>query len=140
MICVSAFTLSSCNDKIEIQQHYDYALSTMPVPSEVELGEEVEIRCELIKSGNYAEGQHTIRYFQTEGDGELRIEYGAPLRPNDRYILTKDKFYLYYTSRSAEQQSIDIYIEDGWQVQKYTFEFSNKQVEEEEDAGVEQNL
>ncbi len=130
VLALCTVTISSCSDKIEVQHNYDYALQTMPVPSELALGESAEIRCTLIKQGNYEQNQFTLRYFQPEGKGELKMDDGTVFKPNDRYILNRDRFYLYYTSQSEEQQTIDIYIEDGWQVQKYTFEFNNVSVEE----------
>ncbi len=129
-ICVATLSLSSCSDEIEIQHYYDYALQTMPVPSELAQGESAEIRCTLIKQGEYSETTFTMRYFQTDGEGELRMDDGTVFKPNDRYILSRDSFYLYYTSHCTDQQSIDIYIEDGYQVQKYTFSFTNKSVSE----------
>ncbi len=127
-----AITTIACNDKIEVQQIYDYVLQTMPVPSELEEGETAEIRCKLIKNGYYEDAHFTIRYFQTEGYGELRINNGEPLIPNDRYKIDNDTFNLYYTSRCREQQDIDIYIEDNFgQVQQYSYSFADSSVEKE---------
>ena len=33
--------------------------------------------------------------------------------PNDRYPLDREVFRLYYTSRSDDQQAIDVYVEDN---------------------------
>ena len=33
--------------------------------------------------------------------------------PNDRYPLDREVFRLYYTSRSDDQQTIDVYVEDN---------------------------
>ena len=54
--------------------------------------------------------------------------------PNDRYPLDKTSFRLYYTSRSDDQQVIDVYIEDnmGQMVQK-SFSFQNENTESDED-------
>lgn len=132
-MCVAAFSLTSCNDKIEVQQVYDFVMSTMPVPSELTIGETVELRCEILKNGYYDNAQFTIRYFQTDGEGELSLDDGTVFLPNDRYALDREVFRLYYTSQCDDQQSIDIYIEDNFgQVQKYTFSFTNENIEEEE--------
>lgn len=125
-----AVSLASCSDKIEIQQVYDYALDIMPVQNTIMQGETAEIRCKLVKSGNYDGAQFTIRYFQIDGDGDLRLDDGTVFKPNDTYPLTKDVFRLYYTSHCTEAQHIDVYIEDNFnQEQKYTFEFTNKNEE-----------
>ncbi len=137
-IAVLLISLSSCSDKIEVQQSYDYALDVMPVPVRIENGETVEMRCELIKRGYYDNAIFTIRYFQPDGVGTLKMDDGTVFKPNDRYPLTKDVFRLYYTSNCEDAQQIDIYIEDNFnQVQMYTFEWANVTIEEEEDAGVE---
>ncbi len=125
-LCAGAATLTSCEDKIEVQKVYDYVMTTMPVPSELKVGETAELRCQIIKNGYYDEAQFTLRYFQTKGDGELKMDDGTVFLPNDRYILDREEFRLYYTSHCDDQQSIDIYIEDNYsQVQMYTFSFSN---------------
>ncbi len=129
MLCATVLSITSCSDEIEVQHYYDYVLQTMPVPSELKQGESAEIRCTLIKQGNYSETEFTLRYFQTDGEGELRLDDGTVFVPNDRYTLDRDSFYLYYTSHCDDAQSIDIYIEDGNQVQKYTFSFANDSAE-----------
>lgn len=50
-------------------------------------GETAEIRCQLVKEGNYDGSRFFIRYFQTDGKGELRIDDGTVLLPNDLYPL-----------------------------------------------------
>ncbi len=69
---------------------------------------------------------------QFTGEGELRLDDGTVFIPNDRYILDREVFRLYYTSHCTDQQSIDIYIEDNFgQEQKYTFTFQNETVAQE---------
>jgi len=121
-----------CNDTLEIQQVYSFDLYTMPVPKRIIEGEMVEIRCEIVKEGNYAGNVFYIRYFQPDGRGELKLDDGRVLLPNDLYPLKKDVFRLYYTSQSKEQQVIDIYIEDTFrQVVHKSFSFSNETIREE---------
>ena len=51
----------------------------------------------------------------------------------DRYPLTKDVFRLYYTSLSADRQTIDVYVEDNFgRVQQLTFSFNNEKAENKE--------
>lgn len=45
--------------------------------------------------------------------GELRMDDNEPFLPNDYYNLTKEAFSFYYTSRSDEQQVVDIYFFDN---------------------------
>lgn len=80
----------------------------------------------------YRETEYYIRYFQPEGKGQLRLEDGTILLPNDLYPLEKEVFRLYYKSMSTDQQTIDIYIVDshGQTIQK-TFSFNNESQDKE---------
>lgn len=130
VMCVAA-----CSDKLDVQQVYEFDMATMPVQNKIVVGEEAEIRCELIRSGVYQETKYYIRYFQPEGKGVLRLEDGTILLPNDLCPLEKEKFRLYYKSLSTEQQVIEVYIVDshGQMIQK-TFSFNNESLDKEEDA------
>ena len=67
-----SLTLISCDDDMDIQQSYPFTVETMPVPNKVTKGQTVEIRCELKKTGDFANTLYTIRYFQFEGEGTLK--------------------------------------------------------------------
>ncbi|MCL2650774.1 MAG: DUF3872 domain-containing protein [Candidatus Azobacteroides sp.] len=128
-----ACIVCACNDSLDINQVYGFDLVTMPIPKKIVQNETVEIRCQLVKEGNYTGTKYFIRYFQPDGDGELRLDDGRLLTPNDLFPLTKDVFRLYYTSHSTDQQSIDIYIEDNnGQVVQKSFSFTNENTEKEE--------
>lgn len=82
-----SLTLASCDDDMDIQQSYPFTVETMPVPNKVTKGQTVEIRCELKKTGEFANTLYTIRYFQFEGEGTLKMDNGITFLPNDRYLL-----------------------------------------------------
>ncbi|KAA6318595.1 hypothetical protein EZS27_031420, partial [termite gut metagenome] len=87
----------------------------------------VEIRCQLIREGNYQDTKFYIRMFQPDGVGQLKMDDGRILQPNDLYPLTKEVFRLYYTSLSSDQSVIDVYIEDSFgQVVQKAFSFQNE--------------
>lgn len=123
-ICMMLF---ACSDGLDIKQVYSFDVETMPVQKRIMMGETAEIRCTIIREGEYSEARYYIRYFQPDGKGELRLEDGTTLVPNDRYLLDNMVFRLYYTSRTTDQQTIDVYIEDnaGQMVQK-SFSFQNE--------------
>jgi hypothetical protein len=128
-----ACIVCACNSSLDITHMYAFDLLTMPVPKRIVQGQEVEIRCRLIKEGNYKATAYFIRYFQPDGKGELRMDDGTLLTPNDLFPLEKDEFRLYYTSRCSDQQTIDIYIEDSHgQVVERSFSFSNETIKKEE--------
>ncbi len=127
ILCVVA-----CNSKLDVQQVYEFDMAILPVQNKIVAGEEAEIRCELVREGVYRETEYYIRYFQPEGKGQLRLEDGTILLPNDLYLLEKEVFRLYYKSMSTDQQTIDIYIVDshGQTIQK-TFSFNNESQDKE---------
>ncbi|NYI51236.1 hypothetical protein F5613_003412 [Macellibacteroides fermentans] len=105
----------------------------MPVQKKIVQNETAEIRCQLVKEGDYEQAKFFIRYFQPDGKGELRMDDGTLLLPNDRYPLDRTTFRLYYTSRSTDQQVIDVYIEDNFrQVVQRTFSWQNENGDKEE--------
>ena len=85
---VAAVLLCACSDKLDIQQVYEFDLATLPVQSTIVEGGEAEIRCQLVRSGRYEETEYFIRYFQPTGKGELRLEDGTVLLPNDLCPMT----------------------------------------------------
>ena len=122
--------LSACNSQLDIQQQYPFTLSAMPVPKSLEIEETVEIRMKLLREGYFEETEYYIRYFQVDGAGDLKLEDGTVLLPNDLYKLTEGVFRLYYTSKSTDQQKIDIYVEDNFgQTEQISFNFNNKKEE-----------
>ena len=116
----------ACNDDLDIRARYLFDLAVMPVQKRIIENETAEIRCQLVKEGNYQDAKFYIRYFQPDGKGELRMDDGTVFLPNDRYPLERFSFRLYYTSRSDDQQTIDVYIEDNMgQVVQKNFTFQN---------------
>lgn len=129
-LLISAFMLSivgmlftSCNDKLEVLQAYDFSLTTMPVQKRIKQGETAEVRCQLNKSGNYKEAKFYIGYFQPDGVGTLKMDDGTVFLPNDTYSLDRETFRLYYTSECTDQQAIDLTVYDNFG-QRYDLSFS----------------
>ena len=128
-----AAIVCACNDRLDITQNYTFDLLTMPYQKKIIQGETVEIRCQIVKEGNYTGTKYFIRYFQTDGKGELRLDDGRVLTPNDLFPLTNDVFRLYYTSQCTDQQNLDIYIENNFnQMIQKSFSFSNETEKKEE--------
>lgn len=125
-VVLTGLFLTSCDDKIEVQQAYDFSLTTMPVQKRIKQGETAEIRLQLHKSGNYRETEFFISYFQPDGRGSLRMDDGAVFAPNDFYPLKRETFRLYYTSETTDQQQIDVYVYDSFgQRVDLSFSFQN---------------
>ncbi|AIJ35270.1 DUF3872 domain-containing protein [Porphyromonas gingivalis] len=132
LLALAMFCLSACNHELDIQQAYPFTVETMPVQKNIIKGQTVEIRCTLKRQGKFANTRYSIRYFQPDGKGRLKMDDGTVFKPNERYPLTKEKFRLYYTSRTTGQQVIDVYIEDSFgQVQQFSLSFNNDNNKEE---------
>jgi hypothetical protein len=124
----------ACNDGLDITQNYAFELQTMPYPKSIVRGETLEIRCRLVKEGDYKNTLYYIRYFQTDGKGKLRLDDGRILTPNDLFLLKKDVFRLYYTSNCTDQQNIDVYIENSFgMLTQRSFSFANESEEKPEE-------
>lgn len=136
-VCCMVFSflaLVACDNELDIRQEYPFTVESMPVADEIVNGETVEIRLEIKPEGNFSVTVYTLRYFQPDGKGSLKMEDGTVLKPNDRYLLNEWKFRLYYTSHSGkESQTIDLYFEDNWgNLQQLTYDFNGKDAEEED--------
>ena len=124
--------LTACDDELEVQQAFPFTVELMPIPNKVTKGETVEIRCELVAEGKTDNTIYTIRYFQFEGDGTLKMDNGIVLQPNDRYLLEKEIFRMYYTSECDESQNFIVVVEDNYgQLYEMEFDLNNENVDEE---------
>lgn len=134
-VVMTGLLFTSCDDEIEVQQAYDFSLTTMPVQKRIKQGETAEIRLQLHKSGNYRETEFFISFFQPDGRGSLRMDDGTIFAPNDFYPLKKETFRLYYTSECTDQQQIDVYVYDSFgQRFDLSFSFQNDSNKENEGA------
>lgn len=123
----------ACSDDLNIRTVYLFDLETMPVQKRISPGETAEIRCTLVREGDYMDARYYIRYFQPDGRGELHLDDGTLLLPNDLYPLDRTVFRMYYTSLSTDQQVIDVYVQDNYgQVVQKTFSFQNERTDEED--------
>ena len=133
VLSIAVFCLSACDRELDVEQSYPFTLEMMPVQKHIAKGQTAEIRCTLKRQGRFEDARYTIRYFQPDGRGRLRMDNGTVFKPNDRYPLTKEEFRLYYTSASTDQQMIDVYVEDNFgQTVKLSFEFNSQKDEEKE--------
>ena len=133
VLSIAVFCLSACDRELDVEQSYPFTLEMMPVQKHIAKGQTAEIRCTLKRQGRFEDARYTIRYFQPDGRGRLRMDNGTVFKPNDRYPLTKAELRLYYTHASPDQQMIDVYVEDNFgQPVKLSFEFNSQKDEEKE--------
>ncbi|WP_289688110.1 DUF3872 domain-containing protein, partial [Muribaculum intestinale] len=122
------FTLSSCNDDLDVQQSYPFTVEVMPYAEKIVKGQTVELRFEIKTEGNYTNTLYTIRYFQYDGDGTLKLVDGPVLVNNDRVLLESKTFRLNYTAKSDGAHKFLVVCEDnfGSTPWEQTFEFNGK--------------
>ena len=131
-VCAVSVILSSCSDELDIQQSYPFKVETMPVPKDIVRGQTVEIRCELKAEGKFDGTIYTIRYFQFEGEGKLKMDNGITFLPNDRYLLENGKFRLYYTAEGDEAHNFIVVVEDNFKNSyELEFDFNNRNVKDD---------
>lgn len=131
-----AFSLCSCNDDLDVQQSYPFTVEVMPYGDKIANGETIELRFEIVPEGNYNNTLYTIRYFQYEGDGELKLIGGPVLVNNDRVLLESKSFRLNYTAKSSDSHKFLVVVENnfGSQPWEQTFEF-NSEDSDDDDGG-----
>lgn len=122
------FTLSSCSDDLDVQQSYPFTVEVMPFAEKIVKGQTVELRFEIQPEGNYTNTLYTIRYFQYDGEGTLKLVDGPVLVNNDRVLLESKTFRLNYTAKSSDAHKFLVVVEDnfGSTPWEQTFEFNTK--------------
>ena len=122
-----AVTTTACSDNLDIKRDYGFEVTHLPVPKRLKVGETAEIRLQILREGFYEGTKYYLRYFQPDGNGELRTEEGLVFAPNDLYELGKESFRLYYTSHSDDQHTVDLYFSDNFRNSyTLTFTFANE--------------
>ena len=133
LVIAAVCSLTSCSDDLDVQQSYPFTVEVMPYADKIAKGQTIELRFEIKPEGNYANTLYTIRYFQYDGEGSLKLVDGPMLVNNDRVLLESKTFRLNYTAQSSEAVKFVIWIEDNfgstpWQ---QTFEFNSKDIDDD---------
>lgn len=129
------FALASCSDDLDVQQSYPFTVEVMPYGDKIVKGQTVELRFEVKPEGNYANTLYTIRYFQYDGEGTLKLVDGPVLVNNVRVLLESKTFRLNYTARSAGAHKFLVVVQDNFESTPWemTFEFNGK--DSDDDGG-----
>ena len=127
-VCAIAVSLTSCSDDLDVQQSYPFTVEVMPYADKIAKGQTVELRFEIKPEGDYANTLYTIRYFQYDGEGSLKLVDGPVLVNNDRVLLESKTFRLNYTAKSTDAHKFLVVVEDnfGSTPWEQTFEFNGK--------------
>ena len=128
LVIAAVCSLTSCSDDLDVQQSYPFTVEVMPFADKITQGQTVELRFEIVPEGNYANTLYTIRYFQYDGEGTLKLVDGPVLVNNDRVLLESKTFRLNYTAKSADAHKFLVVVEDnfGSTPWEQTFEFNGK--------------
>lgn len=143
MVVLCVWLLYSCNDKIEVKQDYDFALSSWHLQSEIKNGEEVEIRLTLRRQGDFLGAEYYLGYIQMEGNGEVYDSEGTFLMNRELCELREisgldgsdpsaQVFTLFYRALSDKKSVVKFVIEDNFhQHRELEISFSNDTQKEE---------
>lgn len=128
LVIAAVCSLTSCSDDLDVQQFYPFMVEVMPFADKITAGQTIELRFEIVPEGNYANTLYTIRYFQYDGEGTLKLVDGPVLVNNDRVLLESKTFRLNYTAKSADAHKFLVVVEDnfGSTPWEQTFEFNGK--------------
>ncbi len=126
LVIAAVCSLTSCSDDLDVQQSYPFIVEVMPYADKIAKGQTVELRFEIKPEGNYANTLYTIRYFQYDGEGSLKLVDGPVLVNNDRLLLESKTFRLNYTAKSDQQHRFLVVVEDNFNSTPWeqTFEFN----------------
>lgn len=130
--------LASCSDDLDVQQSYPFIVEVMPFTDKIVKGQTVELRFEIVPEGNYTNTLYTIRYFQYDGEGSLRLVDGPVLVNNDRVLLESKTFRLNYTAKSSGEHRYLVVVEDNFGSTPWerTFEFNNNDKEDNDSTDI----
>lgn len=130
--------LSSCNDDLDVQQSFPFTVEVMPYGDKIIKGQTVELRFEIKPEGNYKNTLYTIRYFQYDGEGTLKLVDGPVLTNNDRVLLESKTFRLNYTAKSDGEHKFLVVVEDSFNSAPWeqTFEFNSKDSGDDNGGGL----
>ena len=138
LVIAAVCSLTSCNDDLDVQQSYPFTGEVMPFADKIVKGQTVELRFEIVPEGNYTNTLYTIRYFQYDGEGSLKLVDGPVLVNNDRVLLESKTFRLNYTAKSSGEHRYLVVVEDNFGSAPWerTFEFNNKDKEDNDSTGI----
>lgn len=117
--------LGSCDDKLEVQQAYDFSLTSWYLQKTISSDETVEIRFTLNRTGDYEETSYQIGYIQMEGSGEVYDKKNAHLVNREMQPLNSiagldsidpchQVFTLFYHNRSSKNAEIKFVVKDNF--------------------------
>lgn len=127
LLCPLLF--AGCNDGIQVQQSYDFGISTWHLPQDARPGEAVEIRFTLRRQGDFKGAAYRIGYIQIAGHGEVFDNDGQLLVNRETMPLedvadldTRDPceqiFTLYYRATASEKSEVRFFVVDNFGIQK----------------------
>ena len=117
--------LGSCDDKLEVQQAYDFSLTSWYLQKTISPDETVEIRLTLNRTGDYEEASYNIGYIQMEGSGEVYDKKNVYLVSREMQPLDsiaeldsddpcRQVFTLFYHNRSSKNAEIKFVVTDNF--------------------------
>lgn len=127
LLCPLLF--AGCNDGIQVQQSYDFGISTWHLPEQARPGEAVEIRFTLRRQGDFKGAAYRIGYIQIAGQGEVFDNDGQHLVNRETMPLedvadldTRDPceqiFTLNYRAAASEKSEVRFFVVDNFGLER----------------------
>lgn len=119
------YLLGSCDDKLEVQQAYDFSLTSWYLQNTISPDETVEIRLTLNRTGDYEEASYNVGYIQMEGSGEVYDKKNVRLVNREMQPLDsiaeldgsdpcRQVFTLFYRNKSSKNAEIKFVVTDNF--------------------------
>ena len=128
-LALLACVFAGCDDRLEVQQAYDFSLSSWYLQEGIDPDETVEIRLTLNREGDYREARYRIGYIQLEGDGEVFDADGRRLVNRELADLSgiadldaadpcRQVFTLFYRNTGEDNPEIRFVAVDNFRVER----------------------
>lgn len=124
-----SLTFVGCNDGIQVQQAYDFSISTWHLPEQTRPGEVVEVRFTLRRQGDFKGATYRIGYIQIAGHGEVFDNDGQHIVNRETMPLvdvadldTRNPcellFTLYYRNIGPEKSQARFFVVDNFGLER----------------------
>lgn len=128
-IALSVLLFTSCNDKLNVQQDFDFTLTSWYLQKNIAVGEEVEIRFTLNRSGDWKGAEYSFGYVQLSGDGVVEDIDHNRLKDRETYPLNSipglldsdplaQTFTLYYLCLSEVRTELKFIVTDNFGIER----------------------
>lgn len=128
-VVVLLFGIPESSGDNDLQQSFPFTVEVVPCSDEITIGENVDLHFRIKPHRDYKNTTYTIRYYQNDGEGTLKLVDG-PMLCGHRVHLDSRTFHLNYTANSSEAHKFLVIVEDNFSSKPWrrTFRFHEKRL------------